>query len=52
MTDAQAAAARRVIDTARAFERANQYGINPAPAARDYDQARARLDTLRGRRDA
>lgn len=52
MTAAQAAAERWVITTARTLERAAGYGINAGPAARDYDQARAQLNALRGRRDA
>lgn len=40
MTRSQAAADRRVITAARALERASQYGINTAPATRDYQAAR------------
>jgi hypothetical protein len=42
-----AAADRLVINTARAFERAAQYGINTMPAARDYDTARAKQTAAR-----
>jgi hypothetical protein len=36
----QAAAERRVIDAAKRFERAGQYGIDAGGARREYDDAR------------
>lgn len=40
MSRDKAAAARRVIDAAKAIERASQYGIDAKPATRDYLRAR------------
>lgn len=50
MSRDQARADRRVIDTARAIERANQYGLDSKPATRDY--LRARRDQAAARRRA
>ena len=48
MSPRQAAAARWAITTARALERAVEYGIRTGPAARDYDRARAALRRAKG----
>jgi hypothetical protein len=50
MTPEQARAARRVINSARAFERAGHYGINSTAARHEYDEARAEQARLRVRR--